>query len=226
MKEFWVYTALRGLLFVATLALVVGVWLLVADEVPVLWAIVVAFVLSGLGSFFVLPALARGVRPQGAGSVPTVRRRRSRRAAPGRTPTSRRARQSRPRRPIWRWMRASSWPVIFAISAHPVLPREVAADDDHEQDQPTHAADRTPGTESSAVAQKPRMLYGSSARSAIAANRCHGLSSPRDPARARAAPCSVVTSTPPSVERPERLDVEAEVGRAVGRRHLGGAVRG
>ena len=54
MKEFWVYTALRGLLFVATLALVVGVWLLVADEVPVLWAIVLAFALSGLGSFFVL----------------------------------------------------------------------------------------------------------------------------------------------------------------------------
>ena len=53
-KEFWIYTALRAVLFVATLVTVVGVWLLVADQVPILWAIVVAFVLSGIASYFVL----------------------------------------------------------------------------------------------------------------------------------------------------------------------------
>lgn len=54
MKEFWVYTGLRVLLFLATLALVFGVWLLVADEVPVLWAVVIAFAISGIASFYLL----------------------------------------------------------------------------------------------------------------------------------------------------------------------------
>jgi hypothetical protein len=53
-KEFWIYTGLRVLLFVATLALVFGGWLLLADEVPVLWAVVLAFALSGLASLFLL----------------------------------------------------------------------------------------------------------------------------------------------------------------------------
>ena len=54
MKEFWIYTGLRVLLFVATLAVVFGVWLLLSDEVPVLWAVVVAFAISGLASYFLL----------------------------------------------------------------------------------------------------------------------------------------------------------------------------
>ncbi len=54
MKEFWIYTGLRVLLFVATLAVVFGIWLLLADEVPVLWAVVIAFAISGLASFFLL----------------------------------------------------------------------------------------------------------------------------------------------------------------------------
>ena len=82
MKEFWVYTALRGVLFVATLALVVGVWLLVADEVPVLWAVVVAFVLSGFGSYFVLrrsrEAFARKVQARADRTSAAFEARRSR----------------------------------------------------------------------------------------------------------------------------------------------------
>ena len=54
MKEFWIYTGLRALLFVASLTTVLGVWLLVSDEVPVLWAIVIAFVVSGLASYVLL----------------------------------------------------------------------------------------------------------------------------------------------------------------------------
>ena len=54
MKEFWVYTGLRVVLFLATFALVIGVWLLVADEVPLVWAGFVALVVSGVASYFVL----------------------------------------------------------------------------------------------------------------------------------------------------------------------------
>ena len=66
MKEFWIYTLLRMLLFAASLAIVVGVWLLLADEVLVLWAVVIAFLMSGMGSYFLLnhprEALARRVQ--------------------------------------------------------------------------------------------------------------------------------------------------------------------
>lgn len=54
MKEFWVYTGLRLLLFVGSLGLVAGVWLMLAGSVPILWAIVLAFLISGIGSYFLL----------------------------------------------------------------------------------------------------------------------------------------------------------------------------
>ena len=54
MKEFWVYTGLRVLLFLASLGIVVGVWFMIAGEVPVAWAVIVAFLMSGVGSYFVL----------------------------------------------------------------------------------------------------------------------------------------------------------------------------
>jgi hypothetical protein len=53
-KEFVVYTALRIALFLGSLALVLGIWWAVAGEVPVLWAVVIAFLLSGLGSLWLL----------------------------------------------------------------------------------------------------------------------------------------------------------------------------
>ena len=64
-KEFWIYTGLRIAVFVASLGIVAGVWMLVADEVPILWVIVLAFVLSGVASYVLLAgpraALARHV---------------------------------------------------------------------------------------------------------------------------------------------------------------------
>ena len=54
MKEFVIYTALRIGLFVASLAIVVGVWMLLADTVPILWPIVISFVVSGVASYFLL----------------------------------------------------------------------------------------------------------------------------------------------------------------------------
>lgn len=69
-KEFVVYTALRIVLFLATLGLVIGVWLLIADEVPLQWAVVIAFVMSGIGSYFLLnrqrDAFARNVEARAA----------------------------------------------------------------------------------------------------------------------------------------------------------------
>ena len=82
MKEFWVYTGLRAVLFLATLALVLGVWLLVADEVPMLWATVLAFALSGVGSYFVLggsrEAFARKVQARADRTAAAFEARRSR----------------------------------------------------------------------------------------------------------------------------------------------------
>ena len=54
MKEFVVYTAMRIGLFVASLLVVFGVWMLLSDQVPVLWAVVIAFVMSGLASYVLL----------------------------------------------------------------------------------------------------------------------------------------------------------------------------
>ena len=65
MKAFWIYTGLRIAVFVASLGVVAGLWMLVSDEVPVLWVVVVAFLLSGVASYLLLApqrmALARHV---------------------------------------------------------------------------------------------------------------------------------------------------------------------
>ncbi|MBZ5734806.1 DUF4229 domain-containing protein [Nocardioides sp. TRM66260-LWL] len=54
MKEFLVYTALRIVMFAATLGIVLGVWQLIAGEVVLFWAVLAAFVLSGIGSYYLL----------------------------------------------------------------------------------------------------------------------------------------------------------------------------
>jgi hypothetical protein len=53
-KEFVVYTALRLLMFAATFGIVVGLWLVVADRANIFVAVVIAFIVSGLGSYFLL----------------------------------------------------------------------------------------------------------------------------------------------------------------------------
>jgi hypothetical protein len=53
-KEFVVYTGLRLLMFAATLGVVLGVWVLVADKANIFVAVIVAFIVSGLGSYFLL----------------------------------------------------------------------------------------------------------------------------------------------------------------------------
>jgi hypothetical protein len=53
-KEFWIYTALRVALFVGAFCLVFGVWYAVSQDVPVLWVVVIAFVISGIASYVLL----------------------------------------------------------------------------------------------------------------------------------------------------------------------------
>lgn len=54
MKSFWIYTAMRLGLFVGCFAIIFGLWFLVSDSVPIFWVVLLAFVVSGVASFFVL----------------------------------------------------------------------------------------------------------------------------------------------------------------------------
>jgi uncharacterized membrane protein YfcA len=53
-KEFAIYTGLRLLMFAATFGIVTGVWLLAAGKANILVALVIAFLVSGIGSYFLL----------------------------------------------------------------------------------------------------------------------------------------------------------------------------
>jgi len=53
-KEFVVYTALRILVFTASLAVVFGIWFAIAGKVNAFGLVVVAFVVSGIASYFLL----------------------------------------------------------------------------------------------------------------------------------------------------------------------------
>ncbi|MBS2939645.1 DUF4229 domain-containing protein [Nocardioides sp. J2M5] len=55
MKEFAVYTALRIVLFLASFGVVVGIMaLLSGGTYNLFWAVVLGFLVSGIGSFFIL----------------------------------------------------------------------------------------------------------------------------------------------------------------------------
>ena len=55
MKEFVVYTAMRLALFVASFGVVVGVMALVLDgRYNLFWAVILAFLISGIASYFIL----------------------------------------------------------------------------------------------------------------------------------------------------------------------------
>ncbi|MFE6647186.1 DUF4229 domain-containing protein [Nocardioides sp. NPDC057772] len=77
MKEFWIYTGLRLLSLVATFGIVAGIWSLVAGEVNLFFAVILAFVISGVLSFFVLDpqrrAFAEKVEARAAKAVEAAR---------------------------------------------------------------------------------------------------------------------------------------------------------
>lgn len=56
MKEFVTYTALRALVFVATAAIVAGIWSAIAGSFPWFPVLVIALLISGIASWFVLNA--------------------------------------------------------------------------------------------------------------------------------------------------------------------------
>jgi len=53
-KEFWIYTGLRALLFVAALGIVSVVWWLITGGVDLFFAVIVAFLISGFSSLVLL----------------------------------------------------------------------------------------------------------------------------------------------------------------------------
>jgi uncharacterized membrane protein len=54
-KEFVVYTAMRLVLFVASFGVVVGVMALLFDgRYNLFWAVILAFLISGIASYFIL----------------------------------------------------------------------------------------------------------------------------------------------------------------------------
>jgi hypothetical protein len=83
-KEFLVYTGLRILLFIAMVALVVGVWSLLDGDgrIDLLWPVVIAFALSGVASYFLLnrqrDAFARKVEERAARASAAFEERRAR----------------------------------------------------------------------------------------------------------------------------------------------------
>ena len=53
-KEFAVYNVMRLLLLASWVVIVIGVWSLFSDEVPILWALIIALLGSGISSWFLL----------------------------------------------------------------------------------------------------------------------------------------------------------------------------
>jgi hypothetical protein len=54
LEEYEIYTGLRLLLFVASVAVVGGIWLAVSDSANVMWILIIGLVVSGAASYFVL----------------------------------------------------------------------------------------------------------------------------------------------------------------------------
>ena len=83
MKEFVVYTALRIVLFLASFGVVVGVMALVSGgRYHLFWAVVLAFLVSGVGSYFILDrqreAFARRVEERAARAAAAFEERKAR----------------------------------------------------------------------------------------------------------------------------------------------------
>ena len=54
MKEFVVYNLMRLLLLASWIVIVIGVWSMISDEVPLLPALIVALIGSGISAWFLL----------------------------------------------------------------------------------------------------------------------------------------------------------------------------
>jgi mannitol-specific phosphotransferase system IIBC component len=82
-KEFVVYTVMRILLFLASLGVIVGVMALVSGgRFHLFWAVVLAFLVSGIASYFILErqreAFARRVETRAAKAAAAFEERKAR----------------------------------------------------------------------------------------------------------------------------------------------------
>ncbi len=83
MKEFVVYTVLRIVLFLASLGVIIGVMALVSGgRFHLFWAVVLAFLVSGIASYFILErqreAFARRVETRAAKAAAAFEERKAR----------------------------------------------------------------------------------------------------------------------------------------------------
>lgn len=83
MKEFVVYTVLRIVLFLASFGIVVGLMALAFDgRYNLFWAVVLAFLISGVASYFILDrqreAFARRVETRAAKAAAAFEERKAR----------------------------------------------------------------------------------------------------------------------------------------------------
>lgn len=83
MKEFVVYTALRVVLFLASFGVVVGIMALAfGGRYNLFWAIIVAFLISGIASYYLLDrqreAFARRVETRAAKATAAFEERKAR----------------------------------------------------------------------------------------------------------------------------------------------------
>lgn len=83
MKEFVVYTVLRIVLFLASFGVVVGIMALLFDgRFNLFWAVVLAFLISGVASYFILDrqreAFARRVETRAAKAAAAFEERKAR----------------------------------------------------------------------------------------------------------------------------------------------------
>ena len=83
MKEFVVYTAMRIVLFAASFGVVVGVMALLFDgRYNLFWAVILAFLISGIASYFILnrqrEAFARRVEARASRASAAFEERRAR----------------------------------------------------------------------------------------------------------------------------------------------------
>lgn len=73
MKEFAVYNLMRLLLLASWIVIVIGVWSIISDEVPLLWALVLAVIGSGVSAWFLLARQREALAHRVANRVDTTK---------------------------------------------------------------------------------------------------------------------------------------------------------
>ena len=73
MKEFAVYNLMRILLLASWIVIVIGVWSMISNPVPILWALIVAVIGSGVSAWFLLARQREALANRVANRVDTTK---------------------------------------------------------------------------------------------------------------------------------------------------------